>query len=795
MSRVFTLLLAPLCLQRAAAQQTDLDVIASRAAASLLPPPASIAAFDAALARNLSFVTPNFTFSDINYTYCVNANWPAMLHPERARSFMAAYASPQSTYFRSAGLLATVHVLLGWWLPWNAAHRSTNWWMNQVGVPGYLAGTGLLLQAQGALLPSEAAGIAASTRGADTYRGGCEPTNCVWLAGNVFLGALLERNATTVARTVGDMYRTINVSNPFAPADPSGIKADGSFMMHGSLLYSGGYGMCYALAIINLLSWTRGTAFALPAGDARWDSFSHTLLDGSFRMMHFGAGLPPYGPAAWDVSALGRNYARPYGRDPASAAGQAVTWAPEAVRGVGGPRGAEFEAFAALLNGTGAAEGVDPSFLAFSFHFYEADYTAHVAPLPRQPPGGGPQVAHWSSSAFAASKRTRRSEITNAEGVASWHVAENAIWTMLNGTEFLDAPPAMSMAKLPGTTVLSWRQYTAADVGGNGATAFVGGASLGGGAASVAVNEFVAPNGAGLAYRKATLFTSNAVVALTANATAADPAAAVWTTVEQRRAGGGAGVSPGSAAPPPAPLGGVFTSAAGAAAPLPAAFNGSLPSDTWWVWEGGFGYLLLDRAPGQVTSGGGGGAPLPTLHASQLVQNGSWAALGVWPDFVACNIFTLWLEHPPPVAGAAAAYAVAPGVALGEWAGGLAAALAANITVVENSGALQAVAHGGDGVLAAAAYAEGGAAARGGGWDAHFSAPGAYVLAQRRRAGGGLALAAAQPAQVPWSATVAVAGRAPSRPAAPNCSAAPGGGLAFRLEAPPANGSSVVLEC
>jgi hypothetical protein len=45
-------------------------------------------------------------------------------------------------------------------------------------------------------------------------------------------------------------------------------------------------------------------------------------------MIHYGAPAPPYGPAAWDVSALGRNLARPYGDDPASCAGQAVTVTP-----------------------------------------------------------------------------------------------------------------------------------------------------------------------------------------------------------------------------------------------------------------------------------------------------------------------------------------------------------------------------------------------------------------------------------------------------------------------------------
>ena len=60
-------------------------------------------------------------------------------------------------------------------------------------------------------------------------------------------------------------------------------------------------------------------------------------------------------------------------------------------------------------------------------------------------------------------------------------MAENALWVMLNGTEYLDAWPAMSMGLVPGTTVLAPPHvYSDGDVGGVGATAFVGGVSLAG---------------------------------------------------------------------------------------------------------------------------------------------------------------------------------------------------------------------------------------------------------------------------------------------------------------------------
>ena len=231
---------------------------------------------------------------------------------------------------------------------------------------------------------------------------------------------------------------------------------------------------------------------------------------------------------------------------------------------------------------------------------------------------------------------------------------------------------------------------------------------------------------------------------------------------------------------------------------LSAGVNASLPDSVWWVWEGSVGYVLLDRLPAQRAQAvrAPRAPPLPTLHVSATVANGTWAKLGVWTDWTACNLFALWLEHAQPVSGAAAAYAIAPGVALQDWAGasGMAQALAASLTLVANTAPLQAVSHGGDGVLAVVAYAPTAQPMPAGAYSVAVSAPGAYLL---RWAGGSAApaLAAAQPAQIPWAANVSLvgAGLAPA-PGAPNCSAVPGG-LAFHLTAPPADGSSVLLEC
>jgi hypothetical protein len=236
----------------------------------------------------------------------------------------------------------------------------------------------------------------------------------------------------------------------------------------------------------------------------------------------------------------------------------------------------------------------------------------------------------------------------------------------------------------------------------------------------------------------------------------------------------------------------VFTSGAGAAAPLAPGFNGSLAPDVWWLWEGRVGYLLLDRLPGARAPPAAAATPLPSLHVSATVQNGTWAKLGVWQAYTACAVFSAWLEHAPPVAGAAAAYAVVPGVDLAAWAAGGAAAAAANLAILANAPQLQAVLHRGDAALAAVAY-EPAAAAAPRGWPGfaavNLSAPGAFLL--RDGGAGNLRLAAAQPAQVPWAANVTLTGRGGG---GANCTTV-AGDLVFVLSHPTGDGSSVLLTC
>ena len=232
---------------------------------------------DAEATLNISFLLPNFTFSDLNYTYDTNADWPAMLHPYRTRALLALYATSGSKFFKIATILEAVHGLLDWWLSFDAGKgKSPNWWMNQVGNPAILANIAFLLDSLGELRTAEKVATIAATSLADNFIK-CEPTNCIWLMGNVWMGAVLARNTSLATSLSKAMYATISIVNPYSPDDPSGIKPDASFMMHGTIPYSGGYGMAFAFGLLNIFSYTAGTACcALPLADPRWTLFNRS---------------------------------------------------------------------------------------------------------------------------------------------------------------------------------------------------------------------------------------------------------------------------------------------------------------------------------------------------------------------------------------------------------------------------------------------------------------------------------------------------------------------------------------
>jgi chondroitin AC lyase len=546
-----------------------------------------------------------------------------------------------------------------------------------------------------------------------------------------------------------------------------------------------------------MLSWTDGLPLGLPPADPRHDIFAHFVLDGSQRMITYG--VPPagsgWGVPLWDVSVIGRDISRPYNSNWGMQSGLQVLGSgvvpqgyglePAIMAGVGGPRAAEFAAFGQLLNGT-ATPAQGAAALLGNRVFSVADYVRHAsaagsfaraAPVA---PGVG-----WMASVRMASVRTARCESGNGENLLGQHLSDGAIFLYVTGYEYVDAFPAWDWQRVPGTSVLPFSTTSMAP-GGQGTTAFVGGASDGA-VGSAVLDVSTRGNGEGLQMRRSAFFFDDVYVVLGANATAPPQHAGLplWTSIAQRRL---------SAT-------GVFTSDSGGQ-PLAAGINETLPASTWWVWEGGVGVFFLPAACGA--------APRAPLRVSSvLVANASWASIGAESDNVSVALFTLTLEQAPPVDGGSAsafAYVVAPNLPLEDFtalATTLAAPAPAGLTVVRNDGGAQAVLHGPAGVMQAAVFeldaggGGGGSASLDGGapgWRAAVDAPGAFVL---RADAAHLSFTAASPTQggawaVRLSLDRAVAPGSGGGAANSTCGGAP---WAVALLSPAANGSSTTAVC
>jgi hypothetical protein len=775
-----------------------LTTIQSRFVAAQIISAADAPAFDAQLAANLTLLDPatgNRTFSDLNYNITTPAWWPCLFHIRRVALFAAGWSSPSSTFYQSPTLFSTILGLLDQWLLADYGNTaapsrwvSPGWWYLQVGIPDGLARTILLPAFQAALLPNQTAAALVQMDAANVGYG-CSDANCVWLATNAFYRGLFIGNATLVNASARTVFGTIRVWK----LSQGGIQPDNSFGMHGPIDYAGGYGMEYLNGVMHMLQWTAGTPYAETNATAL-SVFESFVLDGSLRAVSYGAGSSPYGPGLWDIAPIGREIGRPYGCDWFVQAGQAVVFKPDDVAALGQalntPRLADWLAYASLLNGSGELS-VPAPLLTANTAFYVVDYLVHRRP-------------GWMVSLHLSSTRTYRSESINGENLLGWHMGEGASFLQQpvrrNGLEYVDSFPSWDWVRIPGTTVRAWRTgYTASDVGGFGATSFVGFASDG--LVGVSAFDFVSPGTiTGTTYRKSTSFFDDVVVTLVANITL-DPSKAgdspAWTTLEQRR-------MPASVA---AGQTDVYTSAS-PSTPIPAG-NTSLPATVWWVWEGGAGYIFLDRIPPTVRAAGRTAAAaaaalrasssshtaalaasaLPVLHVSVATQTGDWASIGAHQGAVNTYTFSLWLEHPSPVLGAAAAYAVVPNIDAAAFAAA-AGSYAQNISIVSNTPASQSVKYGN--TLALVAYQAGATANGGTGWTVGASAAGAYLV-REAAAGTGLTLSASNPAQAAWSTTVSVdrTFTASGSPGGDQCTA--GGQMV--LPAPYATGASYALTC
>lgn len=580
----------------------------------------------AAIPGYLKHQRPDGSFDDLDYASTLrNDSWQPQMHLKRLRTMGRAYVGRGQPFGGDAQVRAAVMRGVGYWLDHD--FKNSNWFWNEIGVPADIADLGLMFWTD--FTPAQRAKAMEILGRAKAGRGS---TNVVWYAKIIYRRGLLADDPAVVRQGFDLIADQLHVM----PVQADGPQPDGSFVFHGSLLYSFGYGLSFLRDNAANALLVAGTSYAVPSG--KMALVRDWTLDGA-QWFTRGTGADP--------GANGRGIVRkgydarslaPIGRDLMRA-------------GVG--RDAELAAMIARSSGKPGAPA-----LVGNRMFWRADMMIQQRPA-------------YYASARMFSTRTRNTEWGNGENAEAFHMADGCNLLMRAGDEYTNIYPVWDWQRIPGTTVelipnwgpVKGREGDPANdafvpnrkgIEHKTTERYVGGASDG------QCGAFGGRFSYGhLRADKGWFFFDDAYACLGSNIQC-DDGNAVVTTLDQTYLRGPVVASDGEGSP--------RTLMPGTTHDEPA---------VRWVLHDGVGYLF-DR---------------PThVQLSNGKQVGSWGKVSsAYPmDPVSADVFKAWVDHGPNPVDATYAYTVLPTTDAGQLA---AAVRTPPIAIVANSAAMQAVWH------------------------------------------------------------------------------------------------------
>ena len=360
------------------------------------------------VANVLSKARPDGSFADLDYASpLVNDGWQPRMHLDRMTTLVHAYLAPGPSK-GDAKLEAAALRGLDWWLAHD--YQNKNWFWNQIGVPNRLTPT-LLAFWDDLSAEQRSASLKILARAKVEGSG----ANLGWLGLVVIDRSLLTGDADSIRKAYAAIADDIKVVDKQA----DGAQVDNSYLYHGPLLYSWGYGIANLRDQAHVATMVAGTGFAIPT--AKLALTRDWMLDGA-QWMTRRQGV--------DFNAIGRGIARPGTQDPS----------PLATIGhdlLNADVGREGELHAMVARGQGDAAAPP---LVGNRQFWRADFMAH------QRPG-------WYASARLYSTRTKSAEWGNGEALRSWYLGDGCNVLMRDGDEYLDIQPVWDWQRIPGTTV------------------------------------------------------------------------------------------------------------------------------------------------------------------------------------------------------------------------------------------------------------------------------------------------------------------------------------------------------
>lgn len=353
---------------------------------------------------------PDGSFKDINYESQNRSGWEPRLHVDRLQDLARNYKKKGSPYYRSEKVLSLLHQALQFWIDKKLV--SPNWWYNQIGIPKVLGETALLLEAE--LTKTEKAAVIHILKNA---RFGMTGQNKVWLAGNVFMRALLQDSALLAMKARDTIASEIRTDRE------EGIKPDQSFHQHGPQQQFGNYGMAF---ITSMGFW--GKVFANTQA-----AFDQNQLNILYQLLYEG-----YGRILWkgflDVNALGRQFFNNAQFHKGLAAGQAI-------KNLADIDSLHQKNYYGLLANNFSQQPSVNTLLNGNYHFWFSDLTIH-------------RTSNWMASVKMSSPRVQGAEALNGDNLKGYHLADGATYVYITGKEYENIFPIWDWRRLPGITAV-----------------------------------------------------------------------------------------------------------------------------------------------------------------------------------------------------------------------------------------------------------------------------------------------------------------------------------------------------
>ena len=471
-----------------------------------------------AVKSQMETLRPDGSWADINYQDKRKAGWEPLLHLRRLLSMAQAYRNPDSALYSNSALKDKTLSALDFWL--DRKIKGSSSWYNLIGIPKTLGPVLLLLeeeltaeQMEGGLYVMDFEVRYKKWKKQEHLKywwndGEAAGQNKLWMIRVNLFTALLRNQVGEIANCFASVEEEMTVDRPQlrdVNKGNEGIQADYSFHQHGPQLYSGGYGMGFALDAAYFLSLSCGTQFEFAS--EKQDFILGYILDGQQWMTYRGM---------FDYSAMGREISRQGISDKADQ----MLSVSEYLSGLDLSRRQELDAFFQRLR-SGSAQPA----LTGHRHFWCSDFSVH-------------RRSDYYVSVKMNSTRTLGTEMGNGEGLQNFYLADGCTLFSLTGKEYCDIFPVWDWTRIPGVTceftgsppeLEPWGNLNGVEPARRGSSGFVGGVSDG--MYGLAAMDY---QSAGVAARKAWFCFEKEIVCLGAGITCATTNSVI-TSVNQCR--------------------------------------------------------------------------------------------------------------------------------------------------------------------------------------------------------------------------------------------------------------------